>query len=149
MRLRRIGAPMALVGCLLAAGCSADLFDGRASDDAGLIIFYGDTARISAPDIVEHGASFVVSFSTFGGGCIYAVARDDIETGTGRVEIRPYDRNSGSEVCTADLRRIEHSPQVRLETPGNYVIHLIGRQRDGSSGSGTRAAEITRLVSVR
>jgi hypothetical protein len=150
MKLGSLGATLALTSCALVAACSSGgFFSGGARDDAGLIIFYGDTARISAPDTVTRGASFEVSFFTFGGGCIRAIARDDVTPKTSAVEIRPYDHNSGGDICTADLITLKHAVAIRLDTPGSYVIRVIGQQRGGSAGSNNAPAEVTRAVIVR
>ena len=141
---------IALAGCALAAACSAtSLFNLGARDDAALIIFYGDTSRISAPDTVARGVSSEVAFSTFAGGCIRRVARDDVTATASAVEIRPYDHNSGGDVCTADLLLLKHTVQMRLDTPGHFVIRLIGQQRGATTGSTNGPAELIRPVVVR
>jgi hypothetical protein len=142
-------AIIALAGCSLAACGATSLFNLGARDDAALIIFYGDTSRISAPDTVARGVSFEVSFSTFAGGCIRRVARDDVTATASTVEIRPYDHNSGGNVCTSDLLILKHTLLTRLDTPGRFVIRLIGQQRGASTGITNGPAELTRPVVVR
>jgi hypothetical protein len=150
MSCRSFGRTVALANCALIAACSSGgVFSGGPRDDAGLIIFYGDTARISAPDTVTRGVSFEVSFSTFGGGCIRAIARDDVTPKANAVEIRPYDHNSGGDICTADLLTLKHAVAIRLDMPGSYAIRVIGQQRGGSTGSNTAPAEVSRPVIVR
>jgi hypothetical protein len=150
MRLHRLELAIVLASCALAAACSVtNLVTGGAHDALGLVIYYGDSARISAPDTVARSVSFDVSFSTFAGGCVQAVAHDDVTTPTSLVESRPYDHDSGGDVCTADLKFLKHVVPVRLDTPGRYVIHVIGQQRGTSTGNSTIPAEVTRTVIVR
>jgi hypothetical protein len=151
MRLHRLELAIVLASCALAAACSANnLFLTVGAHDAlGFVIFYGDSARISAPDTVARSVSFDITFSTFAGGCVQAVAHDDVTTPTSLVEIRPYDHDSGGDVCTADLRLLKHVVPVRLDTPGLYVIRVIGLQRGASSGNSASPAEVTRAVIVR
>ena len=150
MTSRLLGLSIALASCVLGAACgAAGIFDFGARDEAGLIIFYSDTARLTAPDTVLHGVSFDVSFSTFAGGCTRAIARDDVRLSGNAVEVRPYDHNQGGNVCTLDLLFLKHVLPVRVEVPGAYVIHLIGVQRGASTGATNGAAEITRPIVVR
>lgn len=150
MTPRLVGLCVALACCAVGAACgAAAIFGIGARDEAGLIIFYSDTARLIAPDTVLHGVSFDVSFSTFGGGCTRKMAHDDVRISGNAVEVRPYDHNDGGNVCTLDLLFLKRVLPVRMEVPGAYVIHLIGLQRGASTGGTNGAAEITRAVVVR
>jgi hypothetical protein len=44
---------------------------------------------------------------------------------------------------------LKHAVQVRLDSPGSYVIGVIGQQRGGATGSSNGPAELTRPVIVR
>src|SRR5450759_2698018 len=146
MTLRRVGRAVALATCALGAACSAAaILDGGARDVAGVIISNGVAARVSAPDTITHGVSFDVSFSTFAGGCTRSIAHDDVTMAGSAVEIRPYDRYSGGDTCTSDMIFLNSVLPVRLDTPGSYLIHVIGEQ----TGSTTGPAEITRPITVR
>jgi hypothetical protein len=148
MTTHRVGTIAALAACLVAVACKANPFGGP-RDDAALIIFYGDTTRITAPAVAARGESFDVTFVTFAGGCTRSVARDDVALTTGAVEIRPYDRNNGGEVCTSDLLMLEHSVRVRVDAPGSYVIRVVGHQRGGATGGTNASAELTRPLAVQ
>ena len=150
MTSRLVGLCAALVSCAVGAACGASaIFDMGGRDEVGLIIFYSDTARLTAPDTVLHGVSFDVSFSTFAGGCTRKIAHDDVRISGNAVEVRPYDRNAGGNFCTADLLFLKRVLPVRVEVPGAYVIRLIGLQRGASTGGTNGAAEITRAIVVR
>jgi hypothetical protein len=144
-----------LMGAALAAlvGCSAaDLFGSSAHshDDPALVIFYGDTSRVAAPDTVARGTSFGVSFTTYGGGCTRAISHTDV-TITGNVAvIRPYDRtDDGPFACPDILLLLTHSAQLNVDAPGSFTIRVIGQQRGASTGSANGPAEVTRLITVR
>jgi hypothetical protein len=141
-----------ITGLVLACvvGCSAsDLFAPGAHDEPALIIFYGDTSRILAPETVVHGTSFDVSFITYGGGCTRTVAHTDVAV-TGNVAvIRPYNRTTGRSTCTSDLRFLTHETQLRADTPGAFTIRVLGEQRGASTGSANGPAELTRTVVIR
>lgn len=149
IRSSRFGSAIALASYVFLVACSAKRSaENGPRDVAAVIIFFGDTTRISAPDTVAVGAPIDVSFSTFAGGCTRAVARDDVTTAVGIVEIRPYDRTIGGgeiAICPADLFRLEHRLHLRLEKPGRYVVRLIGMKRGGVFGP----AELVRPLTVR
>ena len=150
MTPRLAGLCVALASCALGTACGvAAIFGIGARDEAGVIIFYSDTARLIAPDTVLHGVSFDVSLSTFAGGCTRKTAHDDVRISGNAVEVRPYDHNDGRNSCTSDLLFLKRVLPVRMEVPGAYVIHLIGLQRGASTGGTDGAAEITRAVIVR
>lgn len=135
---------------VVVAACGLDGLFGPGSDvESALIIFYGDTSRVVAPDTVSRGEVFDVSFATFGGGCTRSVVRTDVTTTGHEAKIRPYNRTVRSEVCTADLLFLTHVARVRFDGPGIAVLRVIGQQRGASTGGVTGPAELVRLVTVR
>ena len=149
MRRLRIQSGLAAVALLSMACSAADIFHLGARDELGVIIYYGDTSRIVAPDTVLRGTSFSVSFMTFGGGCLHSPARTELAISGNRLQVTPYDHDSGGSVCTADLRLLPHEVQVRIDTPGGALMRIVGQQRGQSTGSANVPAELTRAIVVR
>lgn len=134
------------VALLAGAGCQVWTALGLAvRDDVARIIFYGDTTEVIVPDTVPRGVPFQVEFDSFGGGCVRRVARDDVSVTTSRVDISPYDRHTGGDVCTADLLFLKHTIQVRLNSAGTYAIRVIGHQTGTVNGT----AVLSKAVVVR
>jgi hypothetical protein len=143
-------ACLAAVAVLALAGAGCGLVTAVASvDEPALVIFYGDTASIAAPDTVARGAPFEVRVRTFAGGCTREIARTEVRAAGDLVEIRPYNRRRRSEVCTSDLLFLEHRAHVTLEAQGPATIRALGEQRDGSTGGRDVAARLERRVVVR
>jgi len=90
MRNTRVLTILTLAGCVVAACNAGELADSGPRDVEAILIFYGDTSRIIAPDTVVRGATFDVTFTTFAGGCRRRVAYDGVVTAPGILEIRPY-----------------------------------------------------------
>jgi hypothetical protein len=145
LKLAWLGA----VAALLLAGTACGLVTAVATvDEPALIIFYGDTASIAAPDTVARGAPFEVRVRTFAGGCTREIARTGVRAAGDLVEIRPYNQRRRSEVCTSDLLLLEHRARVTLESMGPATIRVLGEQRDGSTGGRDVAARLERRVIV-
>lgn len=123
---------------------SADTFD-----EPGLIVFYGDTTRIVAPDTALRGVPFEVSFVTFAGGCTREVARTEVQIATSVLEVRPYNRRRRAPACTDDLLFLEHRAEVQFDEAGLVTIRVVGEQRGTSTGSGTAPARIEQSIVVR
>ena len=138
----------ALAGALALGACQSLLGAGTVAEPA-LIIFYGDTSRIAAPDSVSQGATFTVRFRTFAGGCTREVARTEVRVTGPTVEIRPYNLRQEADACTSDLLFLTHEATVRLTAPGVATIRVLGEQRGGTSGARNAPAELTRTVVVR
>lgn len=144
--VRRSLVVLTLATCILS---SCAIITGGSHVEPGLIIFYRDTATITAPDTVLANARFEVRLRTFAGGCTREIARTDVTVRNQFVEIRPYNRNSGDDICTADLITLEHRAEVRIPAVGSTVIRVIGEQRGGSSGSRNAPAQLEKGIVVR
>lgn len=146
---------LALLGLapIAVAGCNT-ILDPEVRDEPALIIFYGDTTAIEAPNLTPTGTSFVVAVQTFAGGCTREVVRTDVTTAVpGVVDIYPVNRtraprdaNAG---CTDDLLLLRHSTTVHASTPGPLLLRVHGAQRGGASGYTTAAAVVERTVMVQ
>lgn len=133
MRRLRPPALLPLMG-LLALGCG--IFDPSFPEPA-LIIFYSDTAQITAPDTAPRGATIQVSVPTFAGGCTRSVARTETTVSGSLIEIRPYNETRRGNVCTDDLLILTHTVGVRFNQSGLATIRVVAEQRP-FHGAGTR-----------
>ena len=89
---------------------------------------------IEAPDTVDVNQPFDVTVRTIGpDGCWMA---DGIETAkAGRViELTPWDRVSGAEVCTAVLSYLAHVSRLTLDQAGEWTLRAMGRRVRGNGG---------------
>ena len=145
---RSLGLLVVAAGGFTACG-TTDGLDPAARDQASLIIFYDDSSRIIAPDTVNRGAEFAVSFQTFGGGCTRSSSRTDATVSADTVHLASFDRSSGGPNCSRDLLLLSHSVNVRLHVQGLAVIRLVGEQRGGVTGAENGPADITRRIFVR
>jgi hypothetical protein len=127
---------------------ACNLLDPSFSEPA-LIVFYGDTAQINAPDTVTHSTPFEISVQTFAGGCTRRVARTEQSVAGSFVEIRPYNETVRNDVCTDDLLILVHRATVRLDKPGAATIRVVAEQRPVGNVGRNGPAELTRTIMVR
>jgi hypothetical protein len=145
-------AVLAALGVLGSTGCAitalTDLVDPPGSDTPSLIIFYGDTASIIAPDTVSSGVPFDVTFATFRSMCEEIKATDVMRMNRAAL-IRPFERNPVGYTHCDDVPSARLAVvQVRLEARGAWLLRLTGAQRDSEHPTNTPAA-ITRRVIVK
>src|SRR4051812_26246953 len=106
--MKGIRAVIGAAGTLTAlAACSGSDAGPRTHYVPSYIIFGGDTSRITAPDTVQRGVTFEVRFDTYGGGCITAGSTYVLGTESDIV-LLPMDSESGAEVCTQDVKVLQH-----------------------------------------
>jgi hypothetical protein len=151
-RTARLAALVAaLAPALLAACSSATAGGGR--DEPALIRFGEQTARVDVPEAVAVGAVVPVTVVTFGGGCVRDAARAQVapapQSNGGEVAVRLFNRNTGADVCTDDLRYIEHRVAVPAAVAGPLVLRIEGANRGAETGWQTVPWVITRIVVVR
>ena len=128
------------LGLFLAVGpvaVACSILEPTFSEPA-LIIFFGDTAQISAPDSAARGAAFEVSVPTFAGGCTRTIARTETAIIGTLVVIRPYNETRRADACTDDLIILTHRVSVRFDQPGPATIRVVAEQRP-FQGTGTRS----------
>lgn len=139
-----------LVGIALAATAACNAFTGDAyRTGPALIVFYRDTATITAPDTVARGEDFAVSIRTFGGGCTRETLRADVSVTGSLAEIKPLNRTRNASVCTSDLLYLEHNVRVRFNVAGRVVLRVIGEQSGPSTGGANWPAVLERSIVVR
>lgn len=145
------GLTLCVACAVVLAACDiTDLVGHRGDREVALlIIHYGDTARINAPDTVSLGAEFEISFSTFGDGCTQSISPVRATVSRNEVQIRPRDRVFGGGTCPAILRYLPHTVNVRIDVAGPAVIHIVGEQEGAPPGSPNSPAEISRSLFVR
>jgi hypothetical protein len=149
MSIRR---PLSVVlgSVALAATAACDAITGAEfRTEPALIIFYRDTAAITAPDTVARGEDFSVRIRTFGGGCTRETVRADVSVTGSLAELKPFNRTRNANVCTADLLNIEHSVRVRFDIAGRALLRVIGEQRGASTGAANGPAVLERSLVVR
>ena len=141
----------ARVGLVLLIGAGAgacSILDPTFSEPA-LIVFYGDTAEISAPDSVGSGATFEVSVPTFAGGCTREIARTQTTIRGTLVEVRLYNETRRANGCTDDLLILTHRVAVHFEGTGLVTIRVLGEQRPfQGTGLRTGPAQLERQVTI-
>ncbi len=140
----RLGPQLGLIP-FIGSLVSCAILDPTYSEPA-IIISYGDTAQIAAPDSVARGAPFEVSVETFGGGCTRTTARTEIRI-TGLVaEIRPYNETRRGGACTDDILILTHRTSVQFEQSGVALVRVLAEQRPMP---GTGAVPVRPRLSVR
>ncbi|MCC6187787.1 MAG: META domain-containing protein [Anaerolineales bacterium] len=104
----------------------------------GIIDFHADGSQgvLTAPDRVAAGQTFEITISTFGGGCEEVGEAVVVRTLDGAV-IFVYDTTTavGPEVaCTAELKRLAHTANLRFDEPGAMRIEIWGRRVGPETG---------------
>ena len=163
--------PAALVGILAACGSStvgpgsaetnlgilqiAGIADGHESEsDAGgepdtpvswdlppgeEILFPPEVLR--APKVVLAGRPFDLTVFTLGPDGCWSPESMDLSVGGGVLQLTPWDRHSGSEVCTMIFGYLRHDAVPTLPTPGEWTVRVEGRRvrADGTTERTVRA----------
>jgi uncharacterized Zn-binding protein involved in type VI secretion len=115
--LLAVAAVAALQGCgILGLG---------EQEQPGVIQYHGDTTVVYLPALVSVDSAFAVRLHTFGGGCVTA-GRTAVEIDGRTATIRPIDMDSGADICTDELRFLQHEAQVRFLAPGPATVVVQG-----------------------
>ena len=149
MAVENIIARYALIIVLLSATLTfpaCDILGLGSYAEPALIVFYGDTATIAAPDTVTVGEPFAVTVGTFGGGCTREVDRTELEVTGDLAEVRPYNRTQRSDVCTSDLLILAHIATIQFNEAGLATLRITGRLGGPSQ---TEPARLDRRITVR
>ncbi len=130
---------------LALAACSPDIArpdaDGRMPS---AIVFYGDTARITAPAEAAVGADIPVRVETVGGAC-NAVGDTEVRLDDLVATVSPYDYAPRTDmVCILILVVFRHDVVVRFYRPGLATLIVRGQQQPGG-----RIVSLTRTIVVR
>lgn len=93
---------------------------------------------VAAPDTVSAGSPFVVTITSFGGGCIREGGAE-VSAVPGGVEISVYDYTPApgeSVVCPAVLRRLSRTVTLTIDEPGAARLYIRGRNTGPSLADG-------------
>jgi hypothetical protein len=112
-------------------------------------VLQADTARVEVPDTVDRGRPFVVTVTTFAGGCRRESAGTEVAVSGMRAEVRPYHYLRRSAVCTDDLLFIPHTAQLRFDQPGIATVRVTGTRSRVDFGDPPEPITIERRVVVR
>jgi hypothetical protein len=138
-----------VVAALALTSCGA-LNSEVTSVDAGILIYQGKTATISAPDTATHGTPFQVNVQTFGTDCTQGVDHDDVRTNGLSVEIDPYNKSAASATCTGGgFTSITHIVSVTVTSTGTATIKVVGLTDDPPVGATTNLTSLTRTVVIQ
>ncbi|MDF1505634.1 hypothetical protein [Roseisolibacter sp. H3M3-2] len=143
---------LALVAALLAA-CSSSSTAVGGREEPALLRLGEQVARVDVPDAATLGTPLVVTVTTFGGGCVREAARAEVvplhATQGGAAAVRLFNRHTGGEACTDDLRFIEHRVAVPVTSAGTLQLRIEGAARGAESNWQLAPWAITRVVVVR
>lgn len=127
----RNAALFASIGTLALTACG--IVEPGEHQQTGVIQFYGDTTEVTLPSTVAPDATFSVRFHTFGGGCV-SLGESTVEYDAMTAIIKPTDRDSGAQVCTDELRFLQHEALVRFPASGSATVVVQGESRpDGGT----------------
>ena len=151
-RNARLRTMLVVSAFVSATGCGVlDQLNPTIDDDLALIIHFRDTTQIVVADTVARGAPFDVVLDTYGGGCTRDAVRTELGVAGRTALIRPFNRTRSwpGGGCDAVLLTLRHTAQLRVDTPGNFTIRVIGLQRGFDRYGGDSPAELTRVITVR
>ncbi len=113
-----------MTGCdLLASGPSnqVDVFEAQLAFDRELV----PEGAIVAPDTVSVGERFEVTVHTIGGGCT-VYARTESEQTAEAFVIRPFNKTTGQDICTREIRVVPHTVETSALSSGRFLVRAIG-----------------------
>lgn len=121
---------------LIAAGLSVAV--AACGDDSPFLIFepeglqparlefFDDAPRVSVPENVGIGELFVISIETYGGGCIEA-GPTPVKLVGETLNVRPLDDfPDRDDVCSADVRLIDHSVSFQMDAQMTLEVAVHG-----------------------
>lgn len=140
-------ARLSALGMMAALSTSAcDIWGSPGFGAYSVLVSLGDTAEISVPDSAGVGETFSVSIETFGGGCVVAAIRTDLEIRDSVARIFPWDFDSGESDCPDTPLFLHHEVELSFSQPGTAIIDIIGRE---DTGQGVNVIQIERQVRIR
>lgn len=139
----------AAVAVFMLACSGSEAVAPREQDAPGLIVYFRDTTRISAPDTVNRGETFPVMFRSFAGDCTKAIVHTKSFVEGRTLRVQPIDRMQVGGVCNSQLLLLMHAAFFTLNESGAYTIKVEGAKRDMVTGVNNVPAVLTRQVYVR
>jgi hypothetical protein len=83
---------------------------------------------IVAPDTVDAGVPFEVTTYTIGESGCWSAGHQEVQVGSGVVELRPFDVHSGNDICTLILLLLPHRSELVIPEAGEWVLRVNGRR---------------------
>lgn len=105
---------------------------------------------VRVPESVRPGQEFQVVITTVGGGC-EEQGDQGVVLGMRSAEIHVYDFTTATRpdtVCTAIIKRFEHTVTLNFPEPGVYALHVWGRQTGRYYPNGGAPVVLTVPVTV-
>jgi hypothetical protein len=103
---------------------------------------------IEAPDTVFAGQSFEITVHTIGPSGCWAADGVDAALSSAVIQLTPWDRHSGADVCTTILSYLVHTTALTLPLPGEWTIRASGRRVRGGNDRDT-SVTAERTIHVR
>jgi hypothetical protein len=145
-------ALLALLAALTAcdpASVNAPADVGGARTEPALVRFAEQDAAVALPDTVAAGATFTLVVTTFGGGCVREVRAPTVRMADTLVAVSLFHHHTGADVCTDDLKLLEHRVALRAGGRGRMVVQLQGANRGRETAWTTVPWVLTRTLVVR
>ena len=111
---------------ICALGACSSLFGPDEEVVWGRLSYHDFAADPQVPDTVTVGTPFQVVVQTYGGGCI-GFGHTTVEYTSQTVDVRVYDIDNGSDVCTDELTIFDHTAEITVDSPGTWLIRVHGR----------------------
>ena len=129
--MRNLGSNRLVALTIMAAACGSPAEPGPRLQP-GVISFHADPVVIDVPETVQEDIPFEVTVRTYGGGCVVEDVTE-VDVAAQRADIRPMDRHSGDELCTAELRMFEHTVSLTFHEDGEAIVFVHGMAQPGDS----------------
>lgn len=92
----------------------------------GILEYYGYPADVTVPDTVPVNTPASIAVRTYGGGCIFATAFEDVSVEGLLAVVEPYDSVHVARACRANLRIFGHIAQVQFGQQGTATVRVVG-----------------------
>lgn len=147
-KLTSVLVVLVLVACAATpSGGSPPPPKGPSERVLGTVEFYGDPVRVEVPRTAELEQPFVVTVTTYGGGCIEK-GETEVKVEALRAEVRPYDYDTTpiNGDCNDDLRLHERTKTLRFEEVGTAEVVFFGQKKNAN---GITQMSVMRTLEVR
>jgi hypothetical protein len=92
----------------------------------GTLEYYGFPADVTVPDTVPVNTPAPIVVKTYGGGCIFAKASEEVSVEGLLAVVEPYDSVRVATVCRANLRTFSHTADVQFDQQGTATVRVVG-----------------------
>jgi hypothetical protein len=122
-------ALLSATSCATDDGESGEIDEGIDEIRLGVLRYSGESEDVfELPAQITSGEPFVLLIRTYNGACD-AQERVDLEYGDAQVVVSPYVRTTipPGTACPSLLTRLEHTPEITFDVPGEHEILIRGR----------------------